>query len=65
MFLQSGDTALHEAASCGNNDIVLNLLDRGAKIDSVNKVSVHYIKYSLVSPRVYNKNQECRWCISP
>ena len=59
MFLQFGYTALHEAANSGNNDIIQNLLDRGAKIDSVNNVSVHYIKYSLVSPRVYDRNQEC------
>ena len=56
MFLQDGNTVLHYAAISKNNDIIQNLLDRGAKIDSVNKVSVHYIRYSLVSPRVYNKN---------
>jgi len=41
VFLQAGYTPLHDAAINGYDDIVHYLLNRGAKIDSVNNVSMY------------------------
>ena len=41
VFLQYGYTPLHDAASEGHDDIIHYLLNRGAKIDTVNNVSIY------------------------
>ena len=41
VFLQDGYTPLHDAAIEGHDDIIHYLLNRGAKIDSVNNVSIY------------------------
>ena len=39
VFLQTNYTAMHYAAYCGNNNIIMFLINHGAEVDDVNDVS--------------------------
>ena len=46
-FLQAGCTALHEAALNGHHSVVLFLLERGAAVNVITKVSTWSNKFAL------------------
>ena len=40
--MQDNGTALHDAAAVGNNNIITYLIDHGAGVNDVTRVSYHY-----------------------
>src|SRR5262245_41303528 len=56
----NGDTALHGAAHRGSNEIVQFLVDRGAKLDIVNKLgwTPYLIADGVFYPNTYNRRLE-------